>query len=462
LVVAAIVFAVSWGLTTHGKYSDTGDEPHYLLVCESLRVDGDLAVGNNYERGDGAMFGAGGLQREAHARLDRSGRLLPVHDIGVPVALLPAYVAATKLATLPSDALLQRFRMNRGLFAYSLVSLVIIGLVSAGAAVTMTALLHQGTSPLTSAAIVLIAFLSPPVLDNSFVVFPEPFALVIVACTVARSSVSREAWRWPDSLLLLALGALPWFHRKYLLLAVALAVLLVWQRRLAWRQLTAGARARQCVVFTALPLALGLWTLHVWGNLSGPIALDGLPLSWSTLKRGLAGLFIDRENGLFWWAPVYIVLPAGWWLRRATVGAWLLPVASLVIPCAAHDQWWGGFSPAGRFLMPLVPIFCLVAAAASAQRTLRRAMLTLLLPGIAIAAYGWQHPRAFWPRGDGVNRVLQPLLAPLGASDRWLPSFRTDPDAWTAAVWVVAALVVLNVALVLAASKRPAARIVQE
>src|SRR6186997_2777135 len=133
-LTAAAIFLVSWGLTTHGKYSATGDEPHYLMVAQSLWADGDLDVGNNYERRDGVLFGAGGLQPELHARAGRSGAILPVHDVGVPFLLLPAYVAATNLATIPSERVLQRVRMNRGLFAYSLISLLMIAVATGAAA----------------------------------------------------------------------------------------------------------------------------------------------------------------------------------------------------------------------------------------------------------------------------------------------------------------------------------------
>ena len=51
--IAAIVFLFTWTLTTHGKYSASGDEPHYLMIAESLRTDGDLNVANNYLQNDG-------------------------------------------------------------------------------------------------------------------------------------------------------------------------------------------------------------------------------------------------------------------------------------------------------------------------------------------------------------------------------------------------------------------------
>src|SRR6186997_3441458 len=86
-LTAAVIFVVTWGLTTHGKYSVTGDEPHYLMVAQSLLADGDIDVANNYQRNDGARFGADGVQPETHVRVTTRGRSLPVGDLGVPVLL---------------------------------------------------------------------------------------------------------------------------------------------------------------------------------------------------------------------------------------------------------------------------------------------------------------------------------------------------------------------------------------
>jgi hypothetical protein len=60
-------------MTTHGKYSASGDEPHDLMVCQSLWAD-----------------------RE-------------VHDIGVPVVLLPVYALATAVSSIASESILGRF-----------------------------------------------------------------------------------------------------------------------------------------------------------------------------------------------------------------------------------------------------------------------------------------------------------------------------------------------------------------
>src|SRR4029453_4286865 len=168
-----VIFLVCWTLTTHGKYSPSGDEPHYLVVWKSLWAHRDLALRNNYRNDDGRRFGAAGLDMGLHAQENRFGQLFPVHDLGVPVLSFPIYVVATAISNVSSESILSRFRMNRGLFAYSLVSLCIIGLVTLAGVLTWEALVAQGMRAGIASAIVIVLWLSPPVLWKSFIIFPS-------------------------------------------------------------------------------------------------------------------------------------------------------------------------------------------------------------------------------------------------------------------------------------------------
>jgi hypothetical protein len=158
---------------------------------------------------------------------------------------------------------------------------------------------------------------------------------------------------------------------------------------------------------------------------------------------------IDRENGLLWWAPVYALLPAAIWIRRGDRWPWVVAILALAIPCAAHNQWWAGFSPAGRFLVPLVPIFCLFGIELTRRRGLTAAAISFLMPQFIMTAHAWNRPRLLWPQGDGENRVLAAILPPLSTAYRAIPSFRVEPDtAWTAAAVLFGCIVLLNAALV--------------
>lgn len=443
--VPATVFVVCWTLTTHGKYSVSGDEPHYLIVSQSLVADGDLDLRNNHESGQSSLFGVKDLQPGLHARETPDGKLFPVHDVGLPVALLPVYVVATQLSRLPSEPVLRRFRMNRGLFAYSLISLFIIGMTTTAAALTRGALIASGTAPGLASGVVLATWLSPPVLSNSFLVFPEAFALIVSAWAVRVAAASSEVpSRFSSMLLVLSLGLLPWFHRKYAIYGAAVLFAVAWCHREKLARVTTPQRAAALTLFVVPQIALALWTWSHWGNVGGALVLERAPFSWDTLRVGWLGQLVDRENGLLVWAPIYLLLPLAWALDWRRNWVWLLPTASLFVISAAHDQWWGGFSPAARFLVPLVPVFAFVGVVLLKYPILRWAYVALLLPQAVVSAYGWQHPRWLWPQGDGHNRVISAVLEWFGGTENALPSLRSSVPSIGRARIVLALVAVTN------------------
>lgn len=440
-----------WGLTTHGKYSASGDEPHYLVVARSLYADRDLDVANNYAANDGRLIGHDGLEAGPHARPARDGRLLSAHDPGVPMILAPVYGVASRAAAAVPEPTLLRFRMSPGLFTYSLISLFVLACTAASVAVLINGL-SSIVDPRLAATLGAIVVLSPPVLSHSFLVFPEAIAFA-VACAVVwwiLTPAPSEPATWA---VIAALGFLPWCHRKYSLFVIAVAIAMVWARRAWWRRRTNGQIGVALAVF-AIPHALFyLWTYSTWGNLGGPQMIDGVPLTVSGALRGFAGLWLDRQYGLFAYAPVYLLLPACWAIAGAGASWTLLPVAALAIPMGAYADWTGGFSPAARYLVPIIP-FCAVAMALAARRrAVRWTVAALLVPQAAILAYGWQHPRTLWPTGG-----LNPLLERLGSLGRMyehaLPTLRAG--SLTQAAIAAALILVLNAALVAwARAQRP-------
>jgi len=447
--VPVTFFLVAWTLTTHGKNSVTGDEPHYLIVSQSLLSDWDLDLRNNHAEHHEVKFGGAALEPGPHAQAARGGRLMPVHDIGVPVLLLPVYAAAVTVADWPPEGLLRRFRMSRGLFAYSLVSLFLIALAALAAGLTKAALRDQGLSDGLASVLVLTLWLAPPVISNSFVVFPEVFALLITAYAVRISA--RAELVSPRTFVLgaLTIGLLPWLHRKYALYALTLFMVVAWEQRTALRRLSPRTWGLAGAALILPGAALAGWTWYYWHSLNGPLARDGSPFAWTALKAGWSGLLVDREQGLVAWAPTYVLLPLGCWLTWRRSLLWLVPVAAVFLPSAAHHQWWAGFSPAGRFLAPLVPIFASRLVSVVQHDRYRLAFILLAIPQLLICAYVWQDPRSMWPLGEGNNRALSTLLSWVAIPDRILPSIRAEHD-YRGGMIAVGFIIVLNCAVWLA------------
>lgn len=444
--VPAIVALVVWSLTTHGKFSDSGDEPHYLIVAESLFADHDLDLANNYANGDGRWFGADGLTPGPHARVNAHGALWSYHDVGLPVLILPIYAAATRLSVHVPAGLLARFHQTPGLFAYSLVSAWMI-LLSAGGAALLLSALRRVTAERYAVATVLALFLSPPVMGHAFLVFPETPALVVV-CAVAwiLAIDTRALTPWRVLPVVAAVGALPWLHHKFSFLSLGLLLLIAW-RHLAWFR-ARPARAWTAAALGLVPQALlHVWTLAAWGSIGGAQMAGGLPFTASGFQRGLLGLLVDRERGLVSDAPVFLVVPAAWALSWRTSWRVLIPCLLLYLPMAAFVVWGAGFSPPARYLVPILPLLAFVAGPALARPILRGAAIGLAVFQAAITGYVWQHPRAMWPQELGSNAALDrvPVVGPLWA--RCLPSLLTGDPVWRG--WLlVAAIAAASAAIV--------------
>jgi hypothetical protein len=432
--VPALVFVVIWGLTTHGKFSVTGDEPHYLLMAESLRADGDLDLANDYASPSSARFGPEAIENDGHALPDRHGVLRSKHEPALAVLLLPVYTAAVGLADLLPPARLASVRMTRGLFVYALVSLSMLGLTCLALGLLTATLMRRVPAGHARAAVWLVAF-SPPLLGNAFLVFPEVPALLVVCLTLWSAFGAGRDRSWTIAVCAAAMGLLPWLHRKFAPFAIGLLFVLLWERR---RELAAApARLAAGLLAFALPVAACLVDAWLqWGTIMGPIAREGSPLSWRAFPSGALALLLDREYGLLIWAPIYVAAFVAWWHMRHATWTLLVPAFLLYLPSAANLIWWGGFAPAARFLVPLVPLFAFVLAPALTRPAFVRALAVLCVPQLVISAIGWQRPRFLWPRDDGTNRVLEavPGIGPL--VNDVLPSFRGPLDPAAIAVTV--------------------------
>lgn len=455
--VFVVVVLFVWSLTTHGKFSVTGDEPHYLMVAESLRTDGDLDVRNNYQRGDGRQFGAPGGSTfgwAEHARVTRQSALWSTHDIGVPVLILPAYTAAVWLAGHVNPATLARFRQTPGLFAYSLVSLTLI-VLTAWAACRMLSVWQRIAPQRWAVATILILVLSPPVLSHAFLVFPEVFAFAVACGVIWFAYLERDEVSLVRAVAVTgALGAMPWLHRKYSFFAFGLALFLAWRQR-SWVLAQPRRVLAALLALVVLPqVALHVWTLWAWGHLGGPFMLERVPFSLSGVQTGALGMLFDRERGLFGYAPIYLLAPACWALTWRESRLLLIPVLSLFLPLAAFDVWWAGFSPGGRFLVPLAPFLILPMAVALDRGAVKVVAALLVTFQGAITLIAWRYPRLLWPKELGTNQILEkiPLLGP--AYEQALPSLLTgDP---LARAWIAAAVLVAVTAAIVAIDAQPA------
>lgn len=439
----SLVVYLAFGLWAVGANGIGGDEPHYLVITESLLKDQDLQIENNHRRGDYRSFFPGELRPDFMER-GSNGQIYSIHAPGVSALVLPVYAVFG----------------HRGAAAFIAVLAALTAL-----AIFDLALLIAGhrAAVLTWMAVCL----SVPFVPHAWAIFPEMPGALLVAwgflwlCRPVEQS--RVPWWFLRGV---ALAALPWLHTKFI---VFLAIL---SAAFGLRLLRKPSR----LVALGVPIAASVaaWLLFfyvIYGKLN-PEAPYGAYTSIYVLTRniphGLLGLFFDQKFGLLFYAPIYVLAPVGAWMllrnpqQRLAAAALVLTVAAYVGSTARLYMFWGGSSAPARFFVPLLPALApLIAVAISKwQTTAARALVAMsLVVGLSVALTGIVAPDRFMLFSDphGRARLLE-LLEGGSPLSLVVPTF-TEPD-WPTQLeplvrWLVALLAAL-VALFVVAKARGA------
>lgn len=409
----------------------SGDEPHYLLMAQSLWREGDLDLRDNYAREDWREF-RGGPTEPHYAAPRKDGRPFPGHSPGLPFILAPVYDFGGRLAC---AILLGAMVAGVGAIAFHIA--VLEGLATGSALVA--GLLAAG----------------PPLAAYGLHIYSE--AASALALFAAYALLRFGAGGIAQALAAGLACALPFLHPRMALgsIAIALAAFLYRDR----------VSLRVFAAVTALGVAAygGFW-MTIFGVPTALGAYGGVPedAAFNPL-RALLGLLIDRAYGLLPYAPAFLALfllkaPRGTSsadLRRDRVE--LAMVLAVLLPALLWRMWWGGQSPPARLIAPMTPFLALWVARrfeASLQPMVRRAIVGAMAWSWALFLFAALQPGRllFINRRVRPTRMWDALWPPI---DRLLPDLaRPESSDWPiAAAW----LATLLVAAILARGARPRA-----
>ena len=364
-VLSAVVFSLAaWGASPS---LPGGDEPHYLVITQSLLEDGDLKIANNHQRGDYREYFFGDLAPHS-IRPGRNGEIYSIHAPGIPALVAPAFAIA----------------------GYRGVVVFLILLSSAGCALAWS--LGRRVTGSTSAAWfgwAAVTFAAPFLLE-SFTVFPDgPGAVVVLTGFWALLRVETEAEKdrgWTAWMLHgAALALLPWMHTRFAVLAGTLGGLVL--VRIARAPNPLG----KAVAFLAAPAASALGWLFfftiVYGapDPSAPYGRD-TQNSLAYLANGFGGLLFDQGFGLLATAPILAIALAGFARTRRLAVEWFVVAVPYLLAVATYAMWWAGMSGPARFLVPLVlPLSIPAACAWAAVRS--RGARAVMLAALVVSAW---------------------------------------------------------------------------
>jgi hypothetical protein len=388
-----------------------GDEPHYLMVAESILRDHDLSLEKDYAEGRYRVFHDEALEPHYRVR-GKGGEIYSLHAVGLSLLILPAYA----LGGYPAASFLMA--VLAALLAREIRELVRDWSGSDG--------LAEGVGWAVA--------LSPPLVHYAGLVFTEIPAALGVAFAMRRLSRESRASPW-------AVGAvvafLPWLNVRYAPLAALLLAYGVWNRR--------GTRDRVALLAPMAVSAAAIAAYHfVLYGFFDPRRVYGRRPEFAlrTLPEGFPGLLLDQEFGLLVYAPLFaLALPGFLELRRkdrrvTLVGLGLVGV--VVLTAGTWPMWRGGWNPPARFLVPIVPVLAL-AVAAVLRRGLTAGATLLLGWSLWIGATGVVDPRLVHRDRDGTAPIFR---AASGAEEwtRLLPGYVLgEPDRRRLAlVWATA------------------------
>jgi hypothetical protein len=372
-IVAAVVASASLaGAWTLRGILPEGDEPHYLVISQSLLLDRDLRIENNHQRGDYTEYRDVELKPD-YLQRGSDGQIYSIHAPGVSVAVAPAFA----IAGWPGA-----------------VATVIALAAATAALIWLTAWRLTGSAG--AAWVAAAAFsLTAPGYFHAFTIFPDgPGALLVAVGLWAL--VQLERGRALSLARLAGAGAalalLPWLHTRFSLIAGTLGMVLV--VRLAARS----DRVRAWSAFAAVPVVSALaWFAFfwlIWGtpNPAAPYGRD-TQSALAHLQPSLPGLLADQQFGLIPNAPVYAAALAGMialgrWHPRLAVELAIV-IVPYVLAVGTYRMWWAGLSAPVRFLVAILPALTLpLAVAWSRSGPARRAVVLVLLAvsGCMVAA----------------------------------------------------------------------------
>ena len=293
----------------------SGDEPAYLIMARSLLRDGDVQA------------------PEAGGEFHRS----PCAKPGVAVSVHPPGLSAV-------IAIPDRLLGERG----ARLAVAATGILLGATLIPILGLVVDSSSAVLIALLLSVTF---PLAPFSGVIFPDLPAAACLAIVGAR--LLGAGWSLGHAAVAVVL--LPWLNPRFLPPTVLL---------LAWGWIDHRVDRRTSVFLSvSFVVTLGwmAW-LHVrWFGSPSPFAARWCAahlFKASTFFTGILGVLVDQQYGLLVWAPLFILMPAGWvllWRRswKAALGVLVL-IGATCIPGLMHN-WTAGWSPAARYLVPALP-----------------------------------------------------------------------------------------------------------
>ena len=342
VLLCTLLFFITGGIYVLGGplFNPSGDEPHFLVISQTILKYHSLNVLADYRNGDYRSFYFD-VNLSPHITFNARHETLPLHSIGGPLLWLIPFLFLGRLGAVWFIAALSVF------IVWNIYKL----------------LLTMGLQERTAFTVSLIYAFASPIYIYSYRTFIEPIG-ALVCIYVFRKIVERDTQLLALVMSSLLLGLLPWVHIRFAFLEIILFFTYFYQVFQDYRLRHLSRYLAFLLPIAALMLAFEFYNFVVWGNLN-PAAnqLYGNSTLFEVWPyKGLLGLLFDQDYGLLICFPFCLFLLAGIILTaHKRYHAYNLLTLALSVPYViaftTFRHWGGGWSPPARFILVLLPIY---------------------------------------------------------------------------------------------------------
>ncbi len=359
LIFFACIYIVSGVSPLFRHIEFSGDEPHYLIITQSLVEDHDLNVANNYLQMNYGLISPRKLDIHAWQGKGPGITLYSIHMPGLSFLLMPWYM----LGTYYPPGFVTTIRI--GMIFYTLLSLLFF-----------YNLCNQLFSDKREVVYVLLCTgMTVPFFFFSSHIYPEiiVFGILTLAYSFYLKSEQRSFYFLFSTFLI---STLPFFGVKYLIFPIIWLFFILYRLIKEYRTHLFAVTTGIAYIF---PLAVFFAMIHEWYGTVNPFAIYGggkfENRVWNTIRilftdsqlwidrlGTLLNFFLDQRDGLLFYSPLYFFGVLGWvhWYRRnprraLEMGLFFLPYIGLYSFMTIR----GGFCPPARPLLPVAWVMAL-------------------------------------------------------------------------------------------------------
>jgi hypothetical protein len=388
-----------------------------MLIAESLLDDGDLDLTNQYP--DRHPF-LPVYEFRGHTLSTPGNGLFPIHDIGLPILMLPMLAVAHGVVPRLPVSLLQAAHMLPTTATIALLSYEAMAVAALLTLLIGLYLESYGFTPGQSFWGALLASLTLPIVCFGYLSFTEIYSatfLVGALCLLQRSPSPHRT-----ALYCLILLFLPWLHSRQILSCGFLALfwtLANWKRSRGsvvsvWVSVSASLAIKALVIHHSTHH----WTLSAISLYHFDIL--GAPFSLRYIPRNFLAMLIDRQVGILWSNPLFLLVPIGLYRLCRKRSEWIqregVLISAYCLLIFSFWDWGAGWAPPSRYLLPIIPLLWLPVLEGGHEFMNRgKAILpAMLLTGaLALSFFHWNQPKLFWMSSTGINPWMK-AITPAG------------------------------------------------